>query len=111
MGRSALCETHKGIREIKVRYLKCHYFGLIFVKNILRNIFQSHILWSQAYGWIGIRKIWVFSKQSSYVDERVKVRIFTEREKNKELTIPRVLLWLTFCILTEMLPVERVVAN
>ena len=37
--------------------------------------------------------------------------MISEREKNKELTSPRVLLWLTFCILTEMLPVERVVAN
>ncbi len=50
-------------------------------QNILRNIFQRHTLRSQAYGWIGIRKIWVFSKQSSYVDERVKVRIFTMPEK------------------------------
>ena len=31
--------------------------------------------------------------------------------KNKELTVPRVLLWPTFFIRTEMLPVERVVAD
>ncbi len=33
------------------------------------------------YSLIGIRKIWVFSKQSSIVDERVKVRIFKQRNK------------------------------
>jgi hypothetical protein len=31
--------------------------------------------------------------------------------KNKELTVPHVLLWLTFFTPTEMLPVERVVAD
>ncbi len=31
--------------------------------------------------------------------------------KNKELTVPRVLLWSTFFVRTEMLPVERVVAD
>ncbi len=30
---------------------------------------------------------------------------------NKELTVPRVLLWPTFFTPTEMLPVERVVAD
>jgi hypothetical protein len=45
-------------------------------KIYFKIFFQRHILRSQAYGWIGIRKIWVFSKQSSNVDERVKVRIF-----------------------------------
>ncbi len=58
-------------------FRKC---GSKTVQNILRNIFQRHILRSQAYGWIGIIKIWVFSKQSSYVDERVKVRIFMRTE-------------------------------
>ena len=40
-----------------------------------------------------------------------KCSSYFEQEKNKELTIPRVLLWSTFCIHTEMLPVERVVAD
>jgi hypothetical protein len=31
--------------------------------------------------------------------------------KNKELTVPRVLLWPAFFVRTEMLPVERVVAD
>jgi hypothetical protein len=39
-----------------------------------------------------------------------KCSSYFEWEKNKELTIPRVLLWPTFFIHTEMLPVERVVA-
>ena len=37
--------------------------------------------------------------------------MISEREKNKELTSPRVLLWLTFCVRTEMLPVEHVAVN
>jgi hypothetical protein len=65
-------------------------------QNILQNIFQRHILWSQAYGWIGIRKIWVFSKQSSNVDERVKVRIFKNREGWFQYIVDNRLTFVTF---------------
>ncbi len=40
-----------------------------------------------------------------------KYSSYFEREKNKELTIPRVLLWPTFCTHTEMLPVEHVAVD
>ncbi len=69
-------------RETHQWYLKMSLFRSDFHNRdfsgskIFLKYFKRHILRSQAYSWIGIRKIWVFSKQNSMVDERVKVRIF-----------------------------------
>jgi hypothetical protein len=84
----ALCETQNESGGNNERYLKMSLFqsdsrkcGFKRSKIYFEIFFQRHILRSQAYGWIGVRKIWVFSKQSSYVDERVKVRIFIKLER------------------------------